>query len=83
MYNKYGGEHHYTLNASEKSSLVKAGWEDEGIGWYSDTNKTVPVYRQYNPYAFANNHNFTINTSERDYLVKAGWKDENIAWYGV
>ena len=59
------------------------GWEDEGIGWCSDTNKTVPVYREYNPYAFSNNHNYTPNLDEHNYLVGLGWKDEGNSWYGV
>ncbi len=51
LYNRYTGEHFYTTNVGEKNTLVKAGWRDEGIGWYSDDAKTVPLYRQYNPFA--------------------------------
>lgn len=29
------GSHHYTTDASERDSLVKAGWKDEGTGWYA------------------------------------------------
>jgi len=28
------GGHHYTKDVKEKNSLIKAGWRDEGIGWY-------------------------------------------------
>ena len=28
------GGHHYTKDVNEKNSLIKAGWRDEGIGWY-------------------------------------------------
>jgi uncharacterized protein YkwD len=28
------GAHHYTLNATEKDNLVKAGWKYERIGWH-------------------------------------------------
>ena len=32
------------MNAQEKEHLVKVGWKYEGIGWYSDENKTIPLY---------------------------------------
>ncbi|MDO4621790.1 MAG: hypothetical protein Q4B22_02450 [Eubacteriales bacterium] len=83
LYNASGGEHHYTMNKGEKDNLVKVGWKDEGIGWYSCNEENgVPVYRQYNPNAYANNHNYTTNKGEKDYLIKHGWKDEGIGWYG-
>ena len=63
--------------------LISAGWSDEGIGWYSDDNQTVPLYRQYNPNAFANNHNYTTSLGENDWLVSLGWLAEGIGWYGV
>ena len=83
MYNSFAGEHHYTLHASERDALVRAGWTDEGIGWYSDDASTVPLYRQYNPYAFACNHNYTTDINEHYYLISVGWLNENIAWYGA
>lgn len=83
LYNKNGGEHHYTMKELEKDSLVGLGWKYEGIGWYSDVNRTVPLYRQYNPNAFANNHNYTSSKKENDYLVKLGWRAEGIGWYGI
>lgn len=83
LYNAAGGEHHYTMNNNEKNMLVNAGWDYEGIGWYSNDAQTVPVYREYNPNAFANNHNYTVNGNEASMLVKAGWNDEGIAWYGM
>lgn len=76
LYNKAGGEHHYTINRYERNSLIKLGWKDEGVGWYSyeysdssnpsEANRgpgkdSVPLYRQYNPHAFANNHNYTMS----------------------
>lgn len=83
LYNKNGGEHHYTIRKSERDMLVKAGWKSEGVGWYSDKSKSVPLYRQYNPNAYANNHNYTTNKKESQMLISLGWKDEGIAWYGV
>ncbi len=63
--------------------LTGNGWKDEGIGWYSDDNKGVPVYRQYNKNAKTGSHNYTANLAENDMLVKSGWKAEGIFWYGV
>lgn len=86
LYNKNGGEHHYTMNASEKDMLVSKGWKYEGIGWYSaDPNdaSSVPVLREYNPNAFANNHNYTKNVKEHNMLMRVGWKDEGKAWYSI
>lgn len=83
LYNPIGGEHHYTLEASERDMLVGAGWNYEGIGWSSDPNKTIPVYRQYNPNAFSCNHNFTTSKDENDYLVRVGWNPEGISWYAL
>lgn len=81
LYNKYGGEHHYTMSRGERDSLIRIGWKDEGVGWYS--GGTSPLYRQYNPNAFANNHNYTQAVEERNNLLRLGWRDEGIAWYGL
>ncbi len=83
VYNSYAGDHHYTLSVAERDALVAAGWTDEGVGWYSDPDKTVPLYREYNPNMFSCNHNYTANKEEHDYLVSLGWTDEGEAWYGV
>lgn len=83
MYNKNAGDHHYTMNANEKNHLVKVGWKYEGVGWYSDTKKSVPLYRAYNPNAKAGFHNYTVNYGEQQNLLKVGWKNEGIAWYGI
>ena len=83
VYNSYAGEHHYTLDAAERDALVAAGWTDEGVGWYSDSNKAVPLFREYNPYMFSCNHNYTSDAEEHAGLVALGWHDEGIAWYGA
>lgn len=83
MYNKNAGDHHYTLNQSEKDSLVKVGWKDDGIGWYSENSRRVKIYRAYNPNAKARSHNYTLNNAEQAILIKSGWKDEGVTWYGM
>lgn len=72
LYNSNAGDHHYTLNSYERDMLVSKGWRYEGIGWYSsDTNRSYPLYRQYNPNAKAGAHNYTLNSNEKDMLVRA------------
>jgi hypothetical protein len=83
LYNPNAGDHHYTLHLYEKNHLVKVGWKYEGIGWYSDKNKSIPLYRAYNPNAKAGSHNYTVNNNEQQTLLRAGWRNEGIAWYGV
>ncbi len=72
-----------TMNAGERDALIKAGWTDEKIGWYSDDAKTVPIWREHNPNALSCNHDYTANKGEHDALIKLGWKDENIGWYAL
>lgn len=85
MYNPNTGDHHYTKSADEKDTLVKAGWTYEGVGWCSDTNSTVPIYRQYNPdpSATTGTHNYSASKGENDSLVGNGWREEGIGWYAV
>ncbi len=86
LYNGNAGEHFFTLSENERDNLVKKGWNYEGVGWYSagsDWEGAAPLYREYNPNAFANNHNYTIGINEHNYLVSIGWKNEGIGWYAV
>ena len=84
LYNPNAGDHHYTMNKGERDTLVAYGWKDEGTGWYSDTAKTVAVFRQYNPYANgAGAHNYTTDKAENDHLVSLGWTPEGKAWYAI
>jgi|GEM_PF-2015076 len=71
------------MNAAEKNHLVKVDWKYEGIGWYSDVKKAVPLYRAYNPNAKAGSHNYTVNYAEQQNLLRVGWRNEGIAWYGI
>ena len=64
--------------------LVSIGWVGENVCWHSAPKSTgVPIYRQFNPYAWIGTHNYTTSTAERDHLVSLGWVDEGVAWYGV
>ncbi len=92
MYNPYTGDHHYTKDWSEAASVINAGWRDEGVGWYSYNPAvanggytSVPLYREYNPYAKgAGSHNYTTDPSEHYFLCSIGWRDEGVGcWYGI
>ena len=83
LYNANAGDHHYTTSSFERDNLVNAGWSYEGECWFSDPNKSVPVYRQYNPNAFACNHNYSTSQGEREWLVSFGWRDEGVGWYAI
>ncbi|MGM0340177.1 MucBP domain-containing protein [Enterococcus sp. AZ007] len=78
LYNPNSGEHFYTANKGERDNVKRAGWKDEGIGWYAPTSGD-PVYRLYNPNA--GDHHYTPHKNERDHLLKVGWKNEGIGWY--
>ena len=71
------------MNKDERDNLIKEGWNDEGIGWYSVVTERLPIYRLYNPNATTGTHHFTANEGERDYLISLGWRDEKIGWYGI
>lgn len=82
MYNPNAGEHHYTMNASERDMLKGKGWKYEGVGWYSATNAgRAPVYREYNPNARSGSHNYTLSWAEHKHLGAIGWSLEGVAWY--
>jgi len=81
LYNPYSGEHFYTSSTVERDHLVDLGWNYEGVGWNS--GGSVPVLRQYNPYATTGSHNFTTSEVENDALVRLGWHSEGIGWMAV
>lgn len=84
LYNPNAGDHHYTIDKNETDTLKKAGWNFEGIAWYSEDNsKSEPVYRSYNPNAKAGAHHYTPNIAEFSFLISKGWKNENIGWYAL
>ncbi|MDB0652459.1 hypothetical protein PL380_08485 [Bifidobacterium adolescentis] len=85
LYNRYTGEHFYTSDVSERDHLVSVGWPYEGVGWRS--GGSVPVYRQYNPYARTGTHNYTADGSENDRLVSVGsarlWRLPLLCWVRI
>ncbi len=79
LYNPYSREHLYTADANERDTLVKRGWQNEGIAWYAPVSSKTPVYRLYNKYSYE--HFYTTDAYERSVLIKNGWNDEGIGWY--
>lgn len=77
LYNKNSGEHFYTASQEERETLIKEGWQNEGIGWYAPIHGGDNVYRLYNP---EGDHHYTTDAQEKDALVKLGWQYEGIGW---
>ncbi len=77
LYNPNSGEHFYTADLSEKSTLVSLGWHDEGVGWYTPV-QGHDVYRMYNPNA--GDHHYTMDAAERNSLIAVGWNYEGVGW---
>ena len=82
LYNRYDGDHMWTLDKAEYDSLVKAGWTGEGEAWQVQdgvsTREHGFVYRLYNPWS--GEHLFTMDEGEYDRLGKAGWRKEGTAF---
>ena len=96
VYRLYSGtDHHYTMSIAERDHLIDVGWtlegdNAEGIAWYSDDQKRVPLYRQFNPnvdptapFNNSGSHNYTTSLEEHEQLISIGWRGEDIGWYGV
>ena len=84
IYNPNSGEHLLIKDKEEYDAAVLAGWDGEGPKMYSDTNKSTPVYRLFNPNAKdAGSHLYTTSRDEYNALVAKGWKGEGIKFYGT
>jgi len=87
LYNPNSGEHFYTSSKEERTSVLNAGWNDEGIGWSAPNPQRfnavpiIPVYRLYN--ANGGEHHYTTSKNEHDVLISVGWRDEGIGWYSL
>ena len=79
LYNPNSGEHFYTADIEEATSVAVAGWHWEDVGWVAPIVSSHPVYRLYN--SNAGDHHYTLNIDERDWLIGLGWNDEGIGWY--
>ena len=78
LYNRYNGDHMWTLDKAEYDKLVKVGWTGEGRAWQAQARGYSSyqgwVMRLYNPWS--GEHLFTMDDEEYDRLGKAGWRQE-------
>ena len=74
LYNRWSGEHLFTMDKGEVGNLVSLGWKDEGVAWQAPSHSDTPVYRLYNPYS--GDHFYTSNKAEYDHLSAIGWNKE-------
>ena len=82
LYNLRTSEHFYTRDENERKALIRGGWIDEKVSWYSlkaDDPLAEPVYRLYNPNA--QDHHYTREENEKNVLIQLGWVLEGIGWY--
>lgn len=79
LYNPNSGEHFYTSDIDEATSVASVGWRWEDVGWVAPITSSNPVFRLYNPNA--GDHHYTLSSAERDDLVSLGWSYEGIGWY--
>lgn len=77
LYNTATGEHFYTSSQNERNSLLRGGWRNEGVGWYSPDSGWY-VYRLLNPNT--GDHHYTMDENEHNGLVDLGWIYEGIGW---
>ena len=80
VYNPYSGEHHFTVDQNEYSTLVSLGWTGEGVCWLAPTTGDA-VYRLYNQWS--GDHHYTTDANEYAALLALGWTDEGIGWYSA
>ncbi|MBV7391032.1 CAP domain-containing protein [Enterococcus alishanensis] len=78
VYNPNSGEHFYTGVPNERDGLVRAGWDNEGLGWRAPSSGDR-VYRLYN--RNEGDHHYTLDVGERDWLIGLGWEDEGTGWF--
>ncbi|PLS30883.1 L,D-transpeptidase catalytic domain-containing protein [Bifidobacterium margollesii] len=88
-YNRRSGNHNWTLNKREHDMLVRLGWRDEGIAWYTSPTG-ANVYRLYNPKPYhkpkhgrgngGGEHVYTTSYGEYLSVIRAGWRGEGVAW---
>lgn len=78
--NRLSNEHFYTIDAAERSTLLRNGYDDEGSEgrvWNMPLGGTVPFYRLWNnQQGAASRHLYTIAAGERDAQVRNGWVEE-------
>ena len=83
MYNLNIDNYYYTINKDESNDLVKNGWENEGIAFYSSNNPLIGIYREYNPNSKSGGYHYTADENEDKQLGSLGWKREGVVFRGT
>ncbi len=79
LYSPGSGEHLYTANYDEASTLTSQQWQYEGVAWFAPANGS-PVYRLFN--SISKEHLYTKDEYEKSVREKeADWTYEGVAWY--
>ena len=77
VYDSRSGLHHFTQSRLEYETLVRSGWNDEGVA-FKAAEQGADVYRLYN--GGDGQHLYTLSVEERDTLSRNGWTFEGVAW---
>lgn len=75
LYNPYEYMHLYTSDTQERDRLVGLGWHLDDVRVISGGDKQM--YRERNPYGYANRYNWTCDKAEHDNLVGLGYVAED------
>lgn len=76
--NSKAGVHQFTWDGNEYYSLMKFGWDGEGVAWYAPYSGDC-VYRCCNPNG--SDHLFTTRPDEHNDVIKNGWICEGLGFY--
>jgi len=72
--------HFWTTDINERDQMIQAGYDYEGVAFWSSANTTsTPVYRLYSP--ALREHLFTSDQNEETVLSGSGWNNEGIGFY--
>ncbi len=83
LYNEENDAHCFTISPAEKDKLVSLGWRDEGVAWYADDARTVPVYSLYKVINGVGRHYLTTDETQLSDLLRRGWLSEGTGWYAL
>ena len=68
----------YTADETERENLIMSGWDDQGIGFYENSNGRS-VYRLYS--STTGMHIYTYSSKDKRSLMKNGWINEGIVFH--
>ena len=81
LYNRWSGEHLFTMDNAEVKNLTPLGWTYEGVAWQTPSWSDTPVYRLYNHWS--GDHFYAANHEEYEHLHSLDWSQEGIAFFSA